>query len=679
MKRLVLLACALVFVGAVNAQSIRKMDAATLRAAGIVPASNAVRSLPDRAARNVSGGNSGPVFLTTDDILDTLDHQHVQSYNAPQCDLYNPFVIEFVGGASSCCLGNFWGVPLQSGAVLPMLAQGILYGVPQRPCFRPQLQGVYIVFNKAFCDVMGGDPDILNVLVYGQDLAAGNFPNLGSQDFLFAPETYPTAQNILQGGENTANFCRPEFYVEFGQPINLTNAQGVPYDSILVLLEKPEDDTASVLYYAPTQQGACGTTQWYGLVEFNGQPSIIYFGDVFGANGLGNPLIFPVIRYIDQSMTITANPPNVNCGGTTTLTAGNFCSAINPNTATIVWQPASAIQGPNTGTSVIAAPQVTTTYTCTVTSGGNTFTRTITLNVSGGFQLVSQPVVNINCGQSTTMIASFECDPNATFVWRDANGVVANTASATVSPQLTTTYTVTANNNPSLTATVTVNVNRANIPASYTINCGQSVELSAQYLCPGVTPTYVWLEPTGSSTLGTQGSLPNPSVSPNRTTVYTVTLTGIPGGDITQQVTVNVNPTVTASGPTDVTAVCGGPLQLGISINCPVQGLIREWYVNGVLDPSITSSNPTVFPPGNSTYRAVVKTPSGTTVGEVTFNVTVTNYSVTATASPNVPISFGQQVSLNASVSGGVTDATYSWAPPTGLSATNIQNPEARP
>ncbi len=682
MKKFILLGCVLACFATLNAQSLRRIDAATLRAAGIVPAENSLRSAPNRSG-NFSFGpqNHGPVLRTTDDIVEILDHQHTGAYASPQCQLFNPFAIEFQGGAVSCCLGNYWGVPLVSGNVLPMLAQGILYGVSQRPCYRPQLQGVYIVFNKEHCDVMGGDPDIMNVIIYGQDLQAGNFPNIGSQDFLFSPETFPTAQNLLAGGENTANFCRPQYYVEFGLPINLTNAQGVPYDSIMIMIEKPEDDTASVLYYAPTTQApSCGKTQWYGLVNFNGQPSLIYFGQVFGEDGLGNPLIYPVIRYVDESMTVAAAQTSIPCGQTTTLTASGFCSAIGPNPASIVWEPAGAISGPNDQTSVTASPEVNTTYTCTVTDGqGNTYTRTVTVNVTGGFALTSQPVVNINCGQSTTMIAAFDCDPDAVFEWRDAGGVVATTASATVSPTLTTTYTVTANGNPNLSATVTVNVTRANIPATYNINCGASAQLSAEYLCPGVTPTYAWLEPSTSSTLGTQGSLPNPVVSPNRTTVYTVTLTGIPGGDITQEVTVNVAPEVVINGQQNVTAVCGGTAQLGISINCGTgQQFTRRWFANNVLQNDLTGNTVTVSPGGNTTYRVEVYNASNQLVGEQTFNVTVTDYTVVATAVPDVGVPFGAQVQLNANIEG-VTGASFAWTPATGLSATDVQNPIARP
>jgi hypothetical protein len=666
-----------------HAQSLQRIDAAALRAAGIHPAESALRSAHNRSGQwNPGPRDPGPVYRATDDIVQILDHQHTTAYASPQCQLFNPFAIEFVGGAVSCCLGNFWDVPLVSGAVAPMLAQGILYGVPQRPCYRPQLQGVYIVFNKAHCDVMGGDPDIMNVVVFGQDPVAGNFPNLGSQDFLFNPASFPTAQSLIAGGENTANFCRPEYYIEFGLPINLTNAQGVPYDSILIMLEKPEDDTASVLYYAPTTQApSCGTTQWYGLVNFNGQASLIYFGQVFGETGLGNPLIYPVIKYVDQSMTLTAAQTTIPCGQTTTLTASQFCSAIGPNPASIVWEPASAISGPNNLTTVTAAPEVNTTYTCTVTDGqGNTYSRTVTVNVTGGFALTSQPVVTINCGQSTTMIASFDCDPSATFQWRDANGVVANTASATVSPSLTTTYTITANNNPNLSATVTVNVNRANIPASYTIDCGASVQMSAEYLCPGVTPTYAWQEPSTSSTLGIQGSLPNPTVSPNRTTVYTVTLTGIPGGDITQEVTVNVSPQVVINGEQNVTAVCGGTAQLGISINCGTgQQFTRRWFANDVPQPDLTGNTVTVSPTGPTTYRVEVYNASNQLIGQQSFNVTVTNFSVTANAVPNVPVPYGAEVALSADIPGGVTGATYAWSPATGLSATDVQNPTARP
>jgi hypothetical protein len=149
-------------------------------------------------------------------------------------------------------------------------------------------------------------------------------------------------------------------------------------------------------------------------------------------------------------------------------------------------------------------------------------------------------------GESTTLTAS----GGTTYSWSN----MAATPGITVSPAVTTTYTVTVSdaNGCSDTESVEVIVNplptAAISPASATICNGESVDLTAT---------------GGASYLWSNGAVtPSITVSPVAMTTYTVTVTDVNGCTDTEAATINVNPNPTFAG--------GEPLALNTCEN--VQG-----------------------------------------------------------------------------------------------------------
>ena len=136
-------------------------------------------------------------------------------------------------------------------------------------------------------------------------------------------------------------------------------------------------------------------------------------------------------------------------------------------------------------------------------------------------------------GNNTTLVAS-GAGSNGSYIWNNNLGA-GNTQ--TVSPNSTTTYTVTATdvNGCSATASTTVNVTplpQVSISANQTICQGNNTTLVASGA--GSNGSYIWNNNLGAGNTQT--------VSPNSTTTYTVTATDVNGCSATASTTVNVTP-----------------------------------------------------------------------------------------------------------------------------------------
>ena len=249
------------------------------------------------------------------------------------------------------------------------------------------------------------------------------------------------------------------------------------------------------------------------------------------------------------SGTVTVNPlPTVSVnsvavcpGGSATLTA--TISASNP---TYLWDdPSSA-----TTASITVSPASTTTYTVTVTDGttgcANSGSGTVTVN--------PLPTVSVNsaavcAGASATLTATTGAS-NPTYLWNDPSS--ATTASITVSPASTTTYTATVTDGTtgcanSGSGTVTVN-------SAPTADAG-----SAQTVCPGGSGVKIGGSPTAGGGTGpytvswapatglNDATLANPTA--NLAGTYTVTVTDANG------CTANASVVVTVISQPEITSI----------------------------------------------------------------------------------------------------------------------------
>ncbi|MBK8145988.1 MAG: T9SS type A sorting domain-containing protein [Bacteroidetes bacterium] len=221
------------------------------------------------------------------------------------------------------------------------------------------------------------------------------------------------------------------------------------------------------------------------------------------------------------------------------------------------------------------------------------------------------------------------------YVW-NPGGLV---GSPTVTPAVTTTYTVTGTNAAGCTATATVMVTVNNTPvvtatASPSIICAGA----SSVLTGGGAATYTW---------NPGGLVGSPTVTPATTTIYTVTGSVGVGCSATSIVIVTVNPAPPVTASASPASICVG----GSTVLTGGGAATYLWNPGGL------AGSPTVSPLVTTTYTVTGSVAGGCTATSV---VTVTvnpGINVTATAAPST-ICVGASSVLTGS--GGVV---YTWLP----------------
>ena len=303
------------------------------------------------------------------------------------------------------------------------------------------------------------------------------------------------------------------------------------------------------------------------------------------------------------NLTTSASPSTI-CSGNSSILTVTGADSYQWNT------------GDNTA-SITVSPSTNTTYSVTGTTiEGCTGTAKVTVTVHSlpNISATADPE-DICLGESSDLMVSSDI-PGTTFNWSNGLGTNPN---VTISPTVTTTYSVTGTTIEGCTGTaeITVTVNPLpNISATATpedICLGESSDLMVSSDIPGTT--FTW-----SNSLGTN---PSVTVSPTENTTYTVTGTSA-SCSATAIVSVIVNsviPTITASA--SPSTICYGSSST-LSAN---GGTTYIW--------STGSTNQTInVSPTNTTTYTVTGTTSGCT-STATINVTVNpSPSVTISASP---------------------------------------------
>lgn len=261
----------------------------------------------------------------------------------------------------------------------------------------------------------------------------------------------------------------------------------------------------------------------------------------------------------------------------------------------------------------------------------------ITFNVGGNITADAGPDVTICGGQPTTLTANGI--PAATgYNWSVPGG---NTQSITVSPAITTTYTVTVSNNGCTgTDQVTVFVNNAgvnvNAGADRTICDGQSTNLTAT---GSIGATYDWSDGQAGTPI---------TVSPSSTTIFTVTATNAAGCTAVDQVQVTVSPAPTANAGPDL-SICTGQVR---TLTASGGGAPNTYtWSTGQNGASIT-----VSPAATTTYTVTVSFGAGcSSTDEVEVSVEA---APTADAGLDETICNGESVTLTANGGPG----TFAWS-----------------
>jgi hypothetical protein len=317
---------------------------------------------------------------------------------------------------------------------------------------------------------------------------------------------------------------------------------------------------------------------------------------------------------------VTVNPlPTVNAGSDQTVCTGTSVTLTASGASTYSWS-----GGISNG--VVFTPSATTTYTVTGTSAnGCTSTDQVIVTVLGNAIINAGSDVSICAGTSSTLTAS----GGVSYTWNNGVGI-GNGLS--VSPAVSTTYTVTGTDASGCTGTDAVLVTVNPLPI---VNGGAD-----QTVCAG---TNITLSGSGASTYSWNNGVTNgSSFVPAATATYTVTGTSLAGCTGTDQVLVTVNPLPTVNAGGDQT-VCAGTL-----VTLTGSGASTYSWSGGI-------SNGVAFTPSaTATYTLTGTSATGcTSTDQVIVNVNPLPI-VNAGADQNV--CDGASVTLTATGA-----ATYSW------------------
>lgn len=321
---------------------------------------------------------------------------------------------------------------------------------------------------------------------------------------------------------------------------------------------------------------------------------------------------------ICQGESVTLGPETINPGSTYYWTSSNPEEVFDA-------------QVPNP----VVTPQVTTTYTIHEVVGECTFTATITITVNPAPEADAGTDKEICFGESVVIGPDdFEPNPTSTYFWtsvpEDPSISDPTISNPTVSPEVTTVYTLTetfiqtgCTNQNSITVTVHL-LPEVIIAEDASICEGESIPIGDPE-----APSDYSFEWT-SDPEGFESSESNPTVSPEVTTTYYVTVTNAFGCQSTGEVTITVNPAPDAEVSDDI-VFCSEeeiePVHIGGEA---VEGYAYSW----TSDPegfTSTESNPIVIYTGTTpiTYFLTVTDEIGCT-SEYTVTLSLSDLVLTA-------------------------------------------------
>ncbi|MHC1731146.1 MAG: PKD-like domain-containing protein [Bacteroidales bacterium] len=362
---------------------------------------------------------------------------------------------------------------------------------------------------------------------------------------------------------------------------------------------------------------------------------------------------------------------------------------------TYLWAPVAGLSDPNSKTPT-AKPSATTTYTVTVTDANGCQT-------TASIEVIVAPVLNVTvsaddynigtCPASDAQLTASASggEPGYTYLWSPATGLSdATIANPTAKPAVTTSYTVLVTDVNGCTATASLTITVAPVLAATAtvsdpnIGTCPTSQTTLDVIVTGGEPgyTYLWAPATGLSDVTSK----TPTAKPAVTTTYTVTVTDNNGCQTTAPVIVTVLPDLVVTATADDLLIGTCPTSrsnLGATVTGGEAGYTYSWApATGLNNPNV--SNPIAKPSISTTYTVTVTDANGCQASD---DITVTvapELTVSATADDEIlstcPTSVAQ---ITATALGGEELAaggyTWSWAPSTGLSATNIPNPVAKP
>ena len=368
-----------------------------------------------------------------------------------------------------------------------------------------------------------------------------------------------------------------------------------------------------------------------------------------------------------NSVTVTVFPlPAAAAGSAATICLGNSASI---GASAVTGSSYSWVSVPAGFTSTVSNPTVspttTTSYSVTETNtNGCKASNTVTVTIS---------IPAAAAGTAKTVCAGGSASIGATAVagsfysWTsDPAGFTSTVATVTVTPTVSTVYTIKEINSfgciNSNSVAITANALPAAVAGVAATTCAGSTVAVGGSAVTG--SSYSW----ASTPAGFSSASSNPIVAPTSTTKYTVTETNANGCKNSNSVTITVNPLPAAAAGAN-TAICSGSDTIGaIAVNKSTYS-----WVSSPAGFTSTLARVGVTPTTTTTYT-VTQTDSNGCKASNSVKVT---YSVAAAfaGSPST-ICSGVSVNLGTTAVGG---STYSWTPASSLSSGVIANPVASP
>ncbi|UPT71336.1 MAG: T9SS type A sorting domain-containing protein [Flavobacterium sp. JAD_PAG50586_2] len=295
---------------------------------------------------------------------------------------------------------------------------------------------------------------------------------------------------------------------------------------------------------------------------------------IYGASA-GTPASAGTIGIKDTAGTFVNGTNGSTTTGTTSAvwpTSGQRYTFAKPTPSTFAWTPSTFIAGQEGLANPIATGVTdTTTYNVTASQGGCSATGTVTVTVSSGAAITSDPTAAVKCAGETATFTVAATGAGLTYQWRKGGVdiVIAGNASAG-----TATLTLT---NVSLSESDTYDV-------VVTSTCGSPVTSAGAVLTVKAVPTATAgsnapvctgtsLNLTGTTDIGTSYSWTGPNgftsslLSPSITGVtslaagtysFTAAALGCTSPTATTIVVVNTTPTAVTITPSGATTICSG-------------------------------------------------------------------------------------------------------------------------
>jgi gliding motility-associated-like protein len=373
-----------------------------------------------------------------------------------------------------------------------------------------------------------------------------------------------------------------------------------------------------------------------------------------------------VVATDTPTVSLVATPDTICNGSIGTLTA---TATGGTGSYSYAWSP-----GGGTTASVQVNPSTTTTYSVTVTDQSSCSTvGSITLTVLASPTVSAFANPDTICAGQTSDLTAQASGGLVPYNYLWSNSQTGSVT--TVSPQITTNFTVTVTdaNGCSGTASAPLVVNVADsiditVPDTFVCNNG-AIAITNTFGSAGVN-TWTWLPAVGVS----DPTVPNPVISPPvDTTYYLSGFNSISGCGYIDSIHIDVFE-LNLNLWSDSTICLGDSINLDLQIGGGSGNYVIQWLSTSggyISDDSI--ANPVVSPSTNTIYTALVTDTTNGCVSTQTVNVNVSQLQVQASPS-NITINPGQSVQLQA-----IGAMFYVWSPDTSINCITCPDPVVAP